>query len=185
MMAELISTAEFNKLVHQWCNQVRLMSQATLARGTHSTGALGTYLTAFIDKNKADDAAYKVKFHFDRYGVFRAYGAGRGYVVINGQLVRGQKIRSYREIREKKWTDVTLRYLKLGYTTSEVNRLKSYKVDSENTVARTPLDWIDQHVDANIMRLADYVQEYYGDKSLRDLLLDFNKIKIVKANGRQ
>lgn len=177
---KLISTAEFNKLVHQWGDQVRSMAQATLARGTHSTGALGTYLSAFVDKNKAGDAAYKVKFHFDRYGVFRAYGAGRGYVVVNGQLVRGTRIRTYREIREKKWTDVARRYSKLGYTTKEINRLKVYKVDSENTVARTPLDWIDSHIDANIQRLADYVQDYYGDKALQQLTENFNNIKINK-----
>ncbi len=182
MAEDLLTADEFNKLVRKWGDRVKSLAQSTLATGTHGTHALQSYLTVFVDEDKKSKSAYKLKFHFERYGVYRAYGAGRGYVIANGQIVRGTRIRTNREIKERKMNDVANSYLARGYTLREVNRLKVYKVGSEKTVTRTPLDWIDKHVDAHMSRLADLVQEYYGDKALKELLQEFNSIKIVK-NG--
>lgn len=180
MAEKLLTTDEFNKLVRKWGDRVRLLAQSTLATGTHSTHSLQNYLTVFVDEDDKSKSAYKLKFHFERYGVYRAYGAGRGYVIANGNIVRGARIRTNREIKERKISEVANAYLAKGYSMREVNMLKTYKVGSEKTVTRTPLDWIDRHVDANLSQLADLVQEYYGDKALSQLLQDFNNIKIVK-----
>ena len=85
---KLLTVQEFNNLVTKWAMRVRARSRATLSSGTHGTGQLATTLGQFVDKKSPTDAAYKVKFQFSRYGAFRAYGAGRGWVVINGTLTK-------------------------------------------------------------------------------------------------
>lgn len=183
-MAEekLMTAQQFNQLTYKWSQRIKLLARGTLATGTHSSGNLSKYLTAFTDRDKKNKQTYKVKFYLDRYGVFRAYGAGRGYIVINGKIMRGHRIVSTREISQRLIgkNDVAQGYLAKGYTLGEVKRLKVYDDNDTMPIARTPLDWIDKHIDDNIEELAGLVQEYYGDKSLRDLLLDFQNIKIKK-----
>lgn len=183
MADNLMTVEQFNLLVRKWGLRVKMLARGTLSSGTHSSRNLQNFLTLFVDNDKKTGSSYKLKFHFERYGVFRAYGAGRGYVVVNGQILRGSRLRSNREIKNRTLSDVTRGYLSKGYTLKEINRLKVYSEDVSKPISRTPLDWIDQHIDANISQLADVVQEYHGDKALRDLLLDFNNVKIVK-NGR-
>lgn len=176
-MAEekLLTVEQFNVLTYKWAQRIRQLAKSSLANNTSSSGTLSKFLTAFVDQNDKTKAAYKVKFHFERYGVYRAYGVGRGYVRVNGAVMRGNRVTAA-------GTGLVQKYLKDGYRMSEVRRMKLYRENSQNTVTRTPLDWIDQYIDGSINELADVVQEYYGDKSLRDLLLDFQNIKIVK-NG--
>lgn len=176
----LITVQEFNAQVMAWALRVKRSAQQTLDSKTHSTGRLREWLTQFVDKNDDNAPAYKVKFQFERYGVFRAYGAGRGYVCISGRLVRGYRIRSVRDVKERRWSDVAKAYLQRGYSHGQVNRLKVYVNNQSGAVLREPLDWIDIHVHESIETLADSVQEFYGDEALRSLSKDLKKITILK-----
>lgn len=176
----LMTVEEFNLQVNKWSLQIALAAKATLRDKTHGTGNLANYVTRFVDKTSNDSPAYKVKFQFDRYGVFRAYGAGRGYVILNGQIVRGRRVRSYNEIRKKIWNTEASAMFERGYSTTEINKEKKYDLGDGNIIRRSRLDWIDQHIQNNIQHLADVCQEYYGDDALKQILRDIDKMKIVK-----
>ena len=72
---------------------------------------------------------------------------------------------------------------KKGYTVGQINRAKyiSQGIVLGRSKERTPLDWIDQHINSSIALLADYVQEFYGDHALEQLLQNFGKMRIVKT----
>lgn len=175
----LMTVEEFNLQVNKWSLQIALAAKATLRDKTHGTGNLANYVTRFVDKTSNDSPAYKVKFQFDRYGVFRAYGAGRGYVILNGQIVRGYRVRSVRDIQLKRYSSLASRMLQKGYSRQEVNTAKIYG-EGNSQILRTKLDWIDVHIDSKVERLADLCQEYYGDEAAKQILTHLDKIKIVK-----
>ena len=52
--------------------------------------------------------------------------------------------------------------------------------DVEVKRRRTPLNWLDAHIDNNIGELADVAQEFYGDLALQQMMENLGKIKIVK-----
>lgn len=187
-----MTAAEFNAQVRHWADEVKAMASASLAAGTHGTGRLRERFEAFVDtgthltssyKDDGVDVAYKVKFGFDRYGVFRAYGVGRGWVRVGGVLTRGYRVRSYQEIENKIWTGEARRLLKKGMAKQELNSLKRIIKEDGRVDVRTPLDWLDQHINHRINELADHVQEYYGDAAMRTLLEEFGKVRIVKKGN--
>lgn len=175
-----MTVQEFNLQMAKWALKVRRSAKQTLGTQTHGSGLLGLKLSQFVDKLSTQDPAYKIKFQFDRYGVFRAYGAGRGYVIVNGQIVRGTRIRTEREIRLRKWNDAASRFVQKGFTIAQVNRMKSYSLEDGRTIHRHPLDWIDVHINASINELADKVGEFYGDDAVKQLVDNFSKMRIVK-----
>lgn len=187
----LITAAEFNAQVRKWAAEIKDMAQATLAAGTHGTGNLRERFAAFVDISKhlgdgehaQENAAYKVKFGFDRYGVFRAYGVGRGWVRMGGALVPGHRARSYSEIRDKKWNIYTTDLRKKGLSLREINTYKYTSIDERKGNVRTPLDWLDQHINRRINELADHVQEFYGDQAMKILLEEVGKMRIVKKGN--
>ena len=174
----LMSVDEFNRLVSKWAMKIRSQARGTLA-STKGKGKLRIGLAQFVDKLSSTEPAYKVKFDFERYGVFRAYGVGRGYVMINGAVVRGYRVRSDREIRNKAWNTETAYMQKAGYTNREINKAKKALRKGDN-IQRTPLDWIDKHIQQNVQELADLVQGFYGDHALKQMIDNFDKIKIKK-----
>lgn len=188
----LMTAAEFNAQVRRWADEIKMMAQASLATGTHGTGNLRERFAAFVDTSKhlgngehaQENAAYKVKFGFDRYGVFRAYGVGRGWVRIGGVLTRGHRARSYSEIRNKTWNIYTTDLRKKGYSLKEINSYKYPSLEQGKDNVRTPLDWLDQHINRRINELADYVQEFYGDVAMKLLLEEVGKIRIVKKGNK-
>lgn len=179
----LMTVGEFNQKVTEWAHRIKSVAKATLSGGTHSSGTLEQYLTDFVnlDKKYGTGAAYSIKFWFERYGVFRHYGAGRGWVVDDGILKRGYRVRSYREIQLKQWNEMTAALFKRGYTKSEINQAK---VVNHRTVLkgkdRKPLNWIDQHLEAGAAQLADIAQEFYADMTLDKMLEEIRKMKIEK-----
>ena len=189
----LMTAAEFNAQVRKWADEIKSMAQQALATGTHGTGRLRDEMAAFVDKathltasmeNDGVEVAYKVKFGFDRYGVFRAYGVGRGWVRVNGVLVRGFRARSESEIRNKTYNVFTTELSRQGYTMRDINTFKFLSQEKGTGKVRTPLDWLDQHINRRINELADYMQEYYGDVAMQTLLRELGKIRIVKkGNG--
>lgn len=186
----LINAAEFNAQVRRWASEIKVMAQASLATGTHGTGRLRDRFAAFVDTTRHTDPkvdgqgeapAYKVKFGFDRYGVFRAYGVGRGWVRVGGALVRGFRARSESEIRNKTWNIYTTELRRQGLSNREINTFKFLDKDRNTGRVRTPLDWLDQHINRRINELADHVQEFYGDVAMRILLEEIGKVRIVKT----
>lgn len=175
---KLMTVEEFNNRVTMWAMRVRQQSRNTLSQ-TNSSGRLSLTIDKFVDKLSDHDPAYKVKFNFLRYGVFRAFGAGRGYVIVNGVPVRGYRVRSDREIKRKIFGTEAGEMLKRGYTTREINTAKKVNTD-DLRVARTALDWIDCHIRAGVDSLADLVQNFYGDEALKKMLKNFNKLQIKK-----
>ena len=174
----LMSVDEFTRLVSKWAMKIRSQARGTLA-STKGSGKLAVRLTQYVDKIANGKPAYKVKFDFARYGVYRAYGVGRGYIMMNGAVVRGYRVRSNRDMKNREFGVEAADMLKKGYLTREVNVAKKlYKHD--NKIERTPLDWIDGHISQNVEELANLVQGYYGDEALRNMIANFDKIKIKK-----
>ena len=176
---KLLTVEQFNNQVTKWTLVVKRKAKRTLSEKTHASGRLATNIDQFVDKLSHHDPAYKVKFNFLRYGVYRSYGAGRGYVIVNGVPVRGYRVRSDREIRKKIFGPEASEMLKRGYLVREVNMAKKVRTD-DLSVARTPLDWMDKHINDDVGALADLVQEFYGDEALRQMLDDLPKLKIKK-----
>ena len=173
-----MTVGEFNNLVTKWAMKIRAQARGTLSR-TKASGKLSIRLAQYVDQLSNDKPVYKVKFDFERYGVFRHYGVGRGYILVNGTIVRGWRVRSDREIRNKTWNTETADMHKRGYSNREINKAKKILRDGEG-VQRTQLDWIDGHIDQNIHELADLVQGYYGDDALRQMIKNIDKLKIKK-----
>ncbi len=175
---ELMTVEEFNNRVSKWAMTVRQQARATLAQ-TKGSGRLAMLIDKFTDKLSDHDPVYKIKFNFLRYGVYRAYGAGRGYVIVNGLPVRGSRLRSDKAIRKDYFSLESGKWLKKGYSVSQINKAKM--VDNDNTrIARAPLNWIDKHIEGGVQPLADLVQGFYGDEALRQMLKNFNNLKIIK-----
>lgn len=181
-----MTAAEFNVQVRRWAGEIKAMAQATLATGTHGTGNLSERLAAFVDsathltasmESDGVEVPYKVKFGFDRYGVFRAYGVGRGWTRIGGVAVKGFSGSSKRTKEEGIWGDLR----RAGFRSKEIRGMKFF--DEREGKPRTPLDWIDQHINRRINELADHVQEYYGDAAMKILLDEIGKIRIVKKGN--
>lgn len=175
----LLTVEEFNNQVTKWTLVVKYKARRTLSEKTHASGRLAANIDKFVDKLSDHDPAYKIKFNFLRYGVYRSYGAGRGYVIVNGVPVRGYRVRSDREIRKKIFGPEASEMLKRGYLVREVNTAKKVRT-GDLSVARKPLDWMDKHINDDVGSLADLVQEFYGDEALRQMLDDLPKLKIKK-----
>lgn len=178
-METLMTVQEFNIAVTEWALRVKRAAKMSLANNTHSSGALASRLIQYVDKLSSDEPAYKVKFQFDRYGVFRAYGAGRGYVVLNGKVVRGYRLRSLHDMKERRFSVMAERYRNGGFSASQLKRMKLFDMDNE-VIRRSPLNWIDMHVDESIDTLAEAVQEYYGDDAVKSIADRLSNIRIVK-----
>lgn len=182
---DLMTVQQFNNAVAKWAMKIRRDARATLSAGTHSSGNLAAWLSQYVDKatdggKYIPGAAYKVAFSFPRYGAFRAYGAGRGWVRHNGVLVRGFRARTEREIRNKQWNRYTTDLLKKGYTRREINRYKFVSKNQGRSTPRTPLDWIDQHIVRQAPELAGIAMEFYADQSLEAMLRAIEKATIAK-----
>lgn len=176
---QLMTVEEFNNKVSKWALVVKSKAKRTLADKTHATGRLALNIEKFTDKLSDHDPVYKIKFNFLRYGVYRSFGAGRGYVIVDGRPVRGYRVRSDKEIRQKTFGPEAAEMLKRGYLVRDINMAK--KVFAEDlTKARQPLDWIDIHINTGIDELADLVQDYYGDEALKQMLENLPKLKINK-----
>ena len=176
---KLMTVAEFNVHVSKWALQIARKSRQTLRSETHGSGRLANWLSKFVDKKNDSEPAYKVKFQFDRYGVFRAYGAGRGYVIYNGQIVKGRRVRSVKDIQLKRFSEEARQEFIRGATVREINSMKKYQL-GDMTIMRSRLDWIDVHVTDGIGQLADLCQEFYGDKAAEQILKYLDDITIVK-----
>lgn len=174
-----MTVEQFNNQVREWATMIRRKAKFRLATYTHSTGRLSESLVQFADALRDGQPIYKVKFGFERYGVFRAYGAGRGYVVVNGVIRKGYRIRSDRDISRNKYGAAAQKLIKQGYNRKQINSAKIITSD-QITKVRTPLDWIDGPLLSSRDEIADLAQEYYGDDAMRKILKTLPRMRIVK-----
>lgn len=178
-----LKTAEqYNSEVKSWALKVRGISVNILVGGTHSSGALRKQLRARPRMDKEKVYINALGFVFNRYGVYRAYGAGRGYVVDNGVIRRGYRLYNS---QKKTWVNTDLResYRRKGYEYKELRKKKIF--GEPDSVPRSPLNWLDAPIEKNINDLGDIAGEYHGDQALRDVLQQLYKITIKKQYGKK
>lgn len=173
----LITEQEFDKYLRNWAARVQISAVFNLLRKTHSTGALASNVRDFVDRMR-NGIGRHIAFRFPQYGVFRAYGAGRGWVIVNGVPVRGYRVLSAREIREHKLNTTAHAMLKKGWRMADIRKAKVADVSVSNP--RRPLDWIDGEVKKRQNELADEAVAFFGDKALASILRELEKAKIVK-----
>ena len=178
---KLLTVSEFNQKVLLWAFKVKGQS-VTILDKTHSTGRLSHELLARVLKPKKDDgsgAVVGVGFRFWKYGAYREYGAGRGYIRKNGRIVPGFTFWKIKDLRQK--------YLRQGYSEYRIRNENSFRrgFDSYAVIKRSPLPWLDPPIDKNIDDLADLSAEFYGDEALRAVLEDFHKMMINKNYGKK
>lgn len=174
----LMTVEEFDAALKKWSARITSLSRNTLNQ-THSSGELWRELHDYVDPLR-DNISRRIAFKFPRHGVFRHYGAGRGYVIINGQPVKGYRVLSLREISEKRTNEESQDLLRRGYSYSFVKNVKK-TFDDDKPVARKPLNWLDAHISSNFGALADISSQFYGDQSLEQLLKQIQRIQIVKV----
>lgn len=174
---KLMTVEEFDTALKKWAAQISSLSRNTLFQ-THGSGELFRNLHDYVDPIK-DNTGRRIAFKFPRHGVFRHYGAGRGYIIVNGQPVRGYRVLSVRELKEKTLNPIAQEMLSKGYSMSYVRKAKIV-TQSDKPIPRKPLNWLDQHITHNSKTLTDISVRFYGDQSLEALLKQIDRIKIVK-----
>lgn len=177
MADSLMTDQEFDAYLRNWAMRVQMSAVFNLLANTHSTGHLAANLKEYVDKMR-NGLGRHIAFRFPQYGVFRAYGAGRGWVVIGGKPVKGYRVLSVREIKEHKTNALAQGLLKKGWKLSEVKRAKI--ADTKVEARRQALDWIDGEVKKRQDELADHAVAFFGDKALESVLRELDKAKIVK-----
>ena len=174
---QLKTPRQFNKEVAGWAKKVRSISVQILQR-TNGSGRLRNELQARLLKDREGGPAYVgLGFKFWRYGVYREYGAGRGYIVKDGVIMRGRS----------EWYSKTGRQklLNKGYSEYRIRRMrKTDDWERYSVIWRNPLPWLDPPITQNIEKLADISGEYYGDLALKKILNTFTKITIGNVNGK-
>ena len=172
----LMTSEKFNRGVENWTWKVRNTSVNILQR-THATGRLRRELQSRWLKDREGGPAYVgLGFRFARYGAYREYGAGRGYIVKNGIIMKGHSA----------WSDKKKRQELRSLRVSEYRIRRMSTVDEHYAVIRrSPLPWLDPPIVDNIESLADLSGEYYGDQALKNVLQKFDKITIEKRYGKK
>ena len=83
-------TETFNKEVVQWGFKTRNLLKNSISR--LSMKGKGDLVRSLQMKTKKDSGEIdRVIFNFRRHGVFFHKGVGRGYIIISGRVIRGQR----------------------------------------------------------------------------------------------
>lgn len=168
---QLMSPLKFNKGVIKWTAIVRNVAVEVLNKTNGSGKLKRSFKRRLLDDREGGPVYVGVGFRFYRYGAYREYGAGRGYIVKDGVIMRGYSAWANKKTRKK--------YLESGM--SEY-RLRRYRTEEPygiyTSIKRKPLAWLDPAIDKNINSLADLANEYYGDYALQKILNNFEKLKI-------
>lgn len=169
MAQKLITPADYNKKVLDWSVDVKQQSSIILSTRTSSSGKLQSKLQNRVRMDK-EGIASSVGFRFYRYGVYLAYGVGRGYVRIGNRVVRGTRVTNFPQL--------VAQFRKKGEKDKDIKKMKIAFVDG--AVKRVPVDWLDSTIAKKIGNLGDIAGEFYGDESLSHVLDQLNKITIQK-----
>lgn len=181
-MAEenFMTEAEFDAQLRRWTEGVHARSVATLRSGTHGTGKLSESVAHYVDHMR-DDNGRHIAFRFEQYGVFRQYGAGRGWVIVNGVPVPGYRVVSLKDrYNPSAWGESARNMLGLGYSRASVKEAKMRR-HTKVSRERTPLDWLDGNIRRGENEIADIAVQFYGDRILDTLGLNLLKAQITKS----
>lgn len=172
----MMTKLEFQESLRAWGDAAKASMQRVLKSKTHGSGALGDSLKVVVSED-SKTSSHSVGFKFNRYGVYVAYGVGRGWIHENGSVVKGK--------RTVKKTELTYQLLKRGYTKKEISQMSF-----EGEKKRKPVDWFDSVLDDRIEDLGTIASQYYSDFSMGDLLESFSRMRInsnynIKLHGKQ
>jgi len=152
-----MSQADFGKLVRQWSVKIKERSLGNLVFHTkvetkaRKTPKLQATIKTSIRRYYGDIS--HIGFGFEPQGIYLHYGVGRGYVRNGGKV---------------KITRKPKRYRKDG---------KPYKGSEKY---REPHDWLDVEIRTGIKELANYVQNYHGDRAMQQVLKMVERVTIEK-----
>jgi len=138
----------FNKDVAGWGKRVRNQTISNARRlkrpvskkNTHDHESLGDSIGQ--KTYKSDGEIDCIGFSFARHGVFWQKGVGRGYVMQNGIVTRGQKKRIGINRHDKRTTFIA----------------------TAGPIRRKPVDWFNGLISREVETLADIVAEHYADR---------------------
>lgn len=144
---DIMTTEKYNELARKWGESTRKLLLANIS--TLTSKGKGDLLKSLRKKDQLYfGEVRKITYRFDRHGVFVQKGVGRGYIVMNGKVIRGRK-KTKEEIGRTKQTEETT--------------IISY---SSGKLQRESKDWFNETIDSNMEKLADIVHEYMGDKAM-------------------
>lgn len=158
---------EFEGVIREWAKEARSEMRSILRAKTHGKGELSK-ISVTVGEDKKTTSHY-AGFKILRYGVFVAYGVGRGWIRQNGKVVRGSRVKKYSEM----WYQMR----KKGYTSAEISK---HAVGGSTGEGRKPVDWFDSVLIKKIGLLADVAADYYGDYSQEQMLDILNRATIKK-----
>jgi hypothetical protein len=140
----VVNESEFNSRAKGWSVKLSRNMRQNIASGANSSQSKGK-LRESIKSNYSfqQKVIYRVGFGFERYGIFRAYGVGKGYIHSPYGVIRGRRTAEY-------------------YKKSRKNK-SQFVAYGKGGMNRSPLDWFDSEIKDNIDGLADIVAEFYGD----------------------
>ena len=176
----LVSEQEFNESVRKWATETRQKAANNVRRYTdkkvkqwrnRTSEKLANSLNSKVRKRKG--VVDRIGYAFERHGVFFHYGVGRGYIKVGNSVVKGYRIDSNAKL-------VGL-LKKRGDNDKDIARMK-HADKAKGYFVRKPVNWIDMELNKGLLVLADIAQEYYGDKAMKNVLQQFNKVKIQKPS---
>jgi len=143
----VINEGEFNQKAMQWTLSVKNVFKANI-KGKMSSKQTGELLSSVRSRiSKQGGMLNQIGFDFHRYGVFMAYGVGRGYVHTPGGVIRGMRPDSHRK-------------------SHGIEGKGQFTAYGSGPLRRKPIDWFDSELPENVEKLADLIVEYYGDMYL-------------------
>ena len=164
---QLMTKQEYEASLRAWAASVRREQAGILKAKTHGKGELKK-IKVSVKENRKYSSHY-VGFDFRRYGVFVAYGVGRGWVRQNGTVVRVSRV--------KKGSAAESLLKGRGYTKKDI---KSYVLGGSGGKGRQPVDWFDSVLLKRVDELGDIAAAYYGDYNMNRLLKMVNRMTIGK-----
>ena len=168
-MAENVMTKqEYEALLVAWGERARLQMAQIVQGGTHGTGTLAKKLKVRVGESRKTSSHF-VGFKFQRYGVFVAYGVGRGWIRQGNVVVRGSRV--------KKGSELEAQLRSKGYSKKDI---RDYVVGGSGGEGRKPVDWFDSVLMQHVDELGNIAAEYYGDYGMERLLEMVNRMTIRK-----
>ena len=159
---KLITEDQFNESVRNWTIPIRsrmVMNAQTKTQGKGKGTSYSNIKTRVREVPLASSVKYSV---LKKYGVasrvrfsFPRQGVYLHYGVGRGYIRSGNSIQR-------------------GFKNQPKNP-KAY-----GSFKRTPVDWFDVEIRMGINKLADIVQEFYGDEAMREILDQYDKALIEK-----
>lgn len=167
MQEPRMTKEEFEGVIREWGREAKADMASILRSKTHGTGQLQK-ISVTVGESKKTTSHY-AGFRILRYGVYVAYGVGRGWIRQNGKVVRGSRVKKYSEM----WYQMR----KKGYTSAEISK---HAVGGSTGEGRKPVDWFDAVLIKKIGQLADLAADYYGDYTQSQMLDVLNRATIKK-----